>query len=83
MAMWRRSLPAEGTIVETYLRARRYSGPIPSTLRYVTGKHPSDGEMHPIMVAAASRVGFPAQIVGVHRTFLLADGSGEGFVRTE
>jgi len=31
--------------------------------------------MHPIMVAAASRAGSPAEIVGVHRTFLLADGS--------
>jgi putative DNA primase/helicase len=77
MAIWQRSWPAEGTIVETYLRARGYCDAIPPTLRYVTGKHPSDGEMHPIMVAAASRAGSPAQIVGVHRTFLLADGSGK------
>jgi hypothetical protein len=77
MAMWQRSWPAEGTIVETYLRARAFRDAIPPTLRYVTGKHPSDGEMHPIMVAAVSRAGSPAQIVGIHRTFLLADGSGK------
>jgi len=75
MAMWQRSRPAEGTIVETYLRARGYRGPIPPTLRYVTGRHPSDGAMHPVMVAAASLPNSPTQIVGVHRTFLLADGS--------
>ena len=75
--MWQRSQAAEGTVVETYLRVRGYRGPIPATLRYVTGKHPSDGEMHPVMVAAVLRVGAPAQIPGIHRTFLLADGSGK------
>jgi hypothetical protein len=77
MAMWKRSRPAEGTAVETYLRARGYRGPIPPTLRYVRGKHPSDGAKHPVMVGAAVSPASPLKIVGVHRTFLLADGSGK------
>jgi len=64
-------------IVETYLRACGYRGPIPPTLQYVMGKHPSDNAMHPVMVAAVSRPGSPMKIVGVQRTFLLADGSGK------
>lgn len=77
LAMWRRSCPAAGTVVETYLRARGYLGPIPPTLRYVTGKHPFDGAMHPVMVGAIVMPSSPLKLVGVHRTFLRPDGSGK------
>lgn len=77
LAMWRRASLAPRTVVETYLRARGYRGPTPQTLRYVTGKHPSDGTMHPIMVAAVIRPDRPAEIIGVQRTFLLPDGSAK------
>jgi putative DNA primase/helicase len=76
LAMWARSQPAEGTVVEKYLRARGYNGPIPAALRYVSGKHPSDEQLHPVMVAAAIVID-PPEIIGVHRTFLRADGSGK------
>jgi hypothetical protein len=75
--MWQRSQPAEGTVVETYLRARGYRDPIPIGLRYVTGVHPSDGAFHPVMVGTVIRTDQPATFIGVHRTFLLPDGSGK------
>jgi hypothetical protein len=75
LAIWRRSRPADCTVVETYLRARGYRGPVPPSLRYVTGGHASDDAMHPIMVAAVIRPDRPPGLIGVHRTFLLPDGS--------
>jgi putative DNA primase/helicase len=77
LAMWRRSQPATGTVVETYLRARDYRGLIPPDLRYVTAKHRSDSAMHPVMLGAVTRTGDPDQITGVHRTFLRSDGSAK------
>jgi hypothetical protein len=76
-AMWERAQPAAGTVVETYLRARGYLGEIPVSLRYVRGKHPADENFHPAMLAAALSLGEPPTLVGVHRTFLQADGSGK------
>ncbi len=76
LAIWHRSRPAQGTIVETYLReARGYAGPIPPVLRFAGGRHPSDPEhWHPMMVASVLRDG---RDVAVHRTFLRADGRGK------
>ena len=76
LAIWRRSRPALGTIAETYLlEARCCSGPIPSSLRFATGKHPSDPvRWHPIMVA---EVMLDGRMVAVHRTFLRPDGIGK------
>ena len=78
--MWKRARPAEGTVVEKYLRARGYPGPLPLLLRYVTGKHPSDHQFHPVILAAAVRADDPSKIVGVHRTFLLGDGTGKALL---
>ena len=76
LAIWRRSSPAPGTVVETYLRdARGYTGPIPPVLRFARGPHPSDPKRwHPMMVAA---VVLDGRIIGVHRTFLRLDGCGK------
>jgi len=82
LAIWERAQSAEGTVVETYLRARGYLGAIPISLRYVTGRHPSDQQSHPLMLAAAVLSGNP-NIVGVHRTFLRADGSGKAPIKPE
>jgi putative DNA primase/helicase len=82
LAMWERARQAEGTVVETYLRARGYFGAIPISLRYVTGKHPSDQQSHPLMLAAAVLPGNP-NVAGVHRTFLRADGSGKAPIKPD
>lgn len=81
--IWQRSEPAEGTVVETYLRVRGYFGPIPKTLRYVRGKHPADDDFHPAMLAAALQFIETPTLVGVHRTFLRPDGSGKTSLRPE
>jgi hypothetical protein len=43
LQLWRRSLPAEETIVANYLQARGYCGRIPATVRYLprNGSYPS------------------------------------------
>jgi hypothetical protein len=46
--LWTRSLPAEATIVEAYLGARGYHGPIPATVRYL----PRNGARPPALIAA-------------------------------
>jgi hypothetical protein len=46
--LWRRSLPAEGTIAETYLRARGYKGIIPATVRFL----PRNGVHAPAVICA-------------------------------
>jgi len=83
LGIWRRSVPAAGTAVETYLRSRGYRGLIPPSLHYVTGKHPSDDAFHPIMVAAVIRPDDAPSIIGIHRTFLLPDGSGKAALKSE
>lgn len=83
LALWRRRLPIEGSLAETYLReAREYIGPVPSTLGFlpVSAKHP------PAMIAA---FGIPLEslpgeltiedsaVHGVHITRLRSDGRGK------
>jgi hypothetical protein len=46
--LWTRSLPAAGSIVQTYLGARGYHGPIPATIRYL----PRNGARAPALIAA-------------------------------
>jgi len=68
---------AADTLVKRYLRARGYRGPVPLSLRFAAGKHPSSDTAQPIMVAAVVRPDRPLNIIGVHRTFLLPDGSAQ------
>ena len=81
LALWREAVPATGTFVERYLRARGIICPIPPTIRFLRdAKHP-EGRF-PAMLAAVARV--PSQkIVAVHRTFLAHDGSGKAPVEPE
>jgi hypothetical protein len=76
LALWRASHPAEGTLVETYLRSRGLTTPIPPSIRFHSGlKHPSGG-IWPAMVALVTH-GADGSPIGVHRTFLAADGSAK------
>jgi hypothetical protein len=81
--LWLRSLPAAGSVVETYLRARGYRGPIPATIRYL----PRNGAHAPALIAAYGiateiqetgpgvLVIKDTDVVGVHLIDLKPDGS--------
>ncbi len=74
--LWRRAVPASGTLVERYLQSRGFTGPIPYSIRFIPDlKHPS-GTRHPAMIAAVARA--PGRkVVAVHRIFLASDGTGK------
>jgi putative DNA primase/helicase len=77
LAIWQSTIPASGTLVETYLLSRGLHLPSPSpTLRFHPSlKHPSGGTW-PAMVALVTR-GSDGTPLAIHRTFLAADGAGK------
>jgi hypothetical protein len=76
LAIWRGSQSAEGTPVETYLRSRGLTVPIPPSVRFHAGlRHPS-GVVWPAMVALVTH-GVDGNPIGIHRTFLARDGSAK------
>jgi hypothetical protein len=82
LAIWGASVPAAGTLVETYLASRRLHLPPLTSLRFHPGlTHPSGGSW-PAMVALVTRGSDDAPIA-VHRTFLARDGSGKAPVEPQ
>lgn len=82
--LWSRSLPAHGSVVETYLRdARKLDlDPIPSTIRFL---RPSEAYRHPTMIVAFGLPDEPEpgvyhlpldRVQAVHLSYLAPDGSG-------
>ena len=76
-AIWRETLPINGTVAETYLRGRGITCPLPKSLRF----HPNcwhgvTAKRYPAMVAAVQG----NKLAAVHRTFLRPDGSGKADV---
>lgn len=78
--LWERSLNAQGTPVETYLRTRGYQGKLPAFIRYVPNALHTPSQRHfPLMLAGVWRC--PDEgIVAVHRTFLAPDGAAKASV---
>ena len=67
--IWHESKPATGTLVETYLRSRGITMPVPLTLRFHSAlKHPSGVSLLPAMVAAVFDLN--RNVIAVHRTYL-------------
>ncbi len=76
LAIWKATIPASGTPVEVYLATRGLTAPLPPSLRFHRGlRHPSGG-IWPCMVAFVTR-GVDDAPLGIHRTFLVRDGSGK------
>src|SRR5437763_11975198 len=76
LAIWEESVPAGGTLVETYLASRGLNVPPANVLRFHNGlKHPSGG-MWPAMLALVTR-GHDGVPLAIHRTFLARDGAGK------
>jgi putative DNA primase/helicase len=76
LRIWGATVPASGTLVETYLAARNIVIPAPAALRFHPAiKHPS-GQQWPAMVALVTR-GTDGAPLAIHRTFLARDGGGK------
>ncbi len=79
LRIWRRGVPAPGTLVELYLRARSITIPIPPSLRYLAAvTHGPTGLLLPAMVAGIQ--GPDGIVVAVHRTFLSRNGTAKASV---
>ncbi len=74
-AIWRKAVPAAGTLVDVYLRSRGITAPIPPTIRCANLKHGPTGMRLPAMVCAVQ--GPDRDVTGVHRTFLRLDGKAK------
>jgi DNA primase len=82
LALWHGAQSAKGTPVETYLRSRGLTIPVPSSVRFHAGlKHPSGG-VWPAMVALVTH-GADGRPIGIHRTFLARDGRSKAPVKPE
>jgi hypothetical protein len=72
--LWKKAGPVENTPVETYLRGRGITCPIPPTIRYLAAtKHSGTGLWLPCMIAGVA-IWPSREISGIHRTFLTIDG---------
>lgn len=76
LALWNATQPACGTLVERYLRSRGLSIPPSRRIRFHPSLRHASGETFPAMVALVTR-GIDDLPLGVHRTFLAADGWGK------
>jgi hypothetical protein len=73
LGIWRGSQSVKGTPVETYLRWRGLTIPIPPSIRFHAGlKHPS-GSVWPGLVALV-KSGTAGTPIAIHRTYLARDG---------
>lgn len=80
--IWRETVCATGTIVETYLRSRAITLPVPPSLRFHPRTlHTPSKNWLPAMVAA--RTDRSGSVVAIHRTFLRFDGRGKAGVEPQ
>ncbi len=78
LGAWKQTQKASGTLVETYLRSRGITIPIPPAIRFSPKlKHTSAGSWHPAMVCSITDAS--GTVSSVHRTYLAADGRGKAF----
>jgi hypothetical protein len=81
LAIWRASQPADGTLVEAYLRSRGLKVLPPSAIRFHGGLKHHSGGVWPAMVALVTN-GVDDMPLAIHRTFLARDGRGKAPVDT-
>ena len=75
LRIWQASVPANGTLAETYLQSRGLHLPLVPTLRFHARLKHSSGGVWPALVALVTR-GADDTPLAIHRTFLARDGSG-------
>ena len=76
LAIWHSAVPAEGTLVEHYLKSRRIELLAPDALRFHVGVKHSAGGIWPAMIALVTN-GADATPLAIHRTYLALNGSGK------
>jgi putative DNA primase/helicase len=76
VSLWRQADPAAGTSVESYLRWRGITLPVPETLRFTPDLRHRDGGLWPSQIAVVTD-GVTNTPVGVHRTYLARDGAAK------
>jgi putative DNA primase/helicase len=72
LELWRSARPIEGTLAETYLRARGISSPIPPTLRFLPESEYMPGVFFPTMIAAVQAA--DRRVIAAQLTFLHPSG---------
>jgi len=82
LAIWQSAMPAQGTLVETYLTSRGLHLPPQPTLGFRARLKHRSGGIWPAMVALVTR-GTDDAPIAVHRTFLCRDGSGKAPVEPQ
>ena len=82
LKLWAECRPAQGTIVEVYLRSRGITIPVPDSLRFHPKLKYPEGGTWPAMVAVVQR-GPDGAAIAIHRTFLKPDGSGKAPVQKQ
>lgn len=75
-AIWQSAMPADGTLVETYLASRGLRLPPPPTLCFHAGLKHASGGIWPAMIALVTR-GANNVPLAIHRTFLAGDGGSK------
>ncbi len=81
-SLWSQSIPAQGSLVETYLRSRGIVSAIPSTIRLlVEHSHTPTGLTLPVMLAKVDSL--DNQLIGVHRTYLDPHGERKASVNPQ
>jgi putative DNA primase/helicase len=74
LRIWREARPAAGTLVQTYLKSRRITIPVPPSLRFYARLKHTMGVYLPAMVAAVQDI--DGVVVAIHRTYLRSDAHG-------
>ena len=82
LSIWQSTMDGCGTPVETYLRSRGLTIPLPPHVRFHPGLKHRSGNMWPTMVALVTR-GIDDAPLAVHRTYLARDGAGKAPVEPQ
>ena len=75
-SVWGAAIPAENTLIETYLTSRNITVACPNSLRFHQNLRHKDSEYFPAMVGEITS-SLDNTFQGVHRTFLQRDGNGK------
>ncbi len=80
LKIWKSSVPAANTLVQTYMASRGLTIPIPSSLRFHPElKHLPSGKNYPCMLALITH-GIDGYPMAIQRTYLARDGKGKASI---